>query len=263
MGKYMKGIDVSHHQEPGKLDYSKLVDEGFEWLIARAAYGEKPDSTFHAHTENFFNQGGRVGAYTFFRQSQGYLEQYDTFSHALDKLHAFEPSDAPHIAPVVDLEWNEKFDGKVDPFHFNAKAFGLIEKLSVERGVKPIIYLSPGFFQTLGSPEWLLEYPWWVAHYTQRSEPWCPFKEWDMWQYTGSGNTSGYAGDLDLNRALRLPLADGSIWTADSAKAPKLEEPSPTVTIPGVTSDEERDSLLKIARGFKMVSSGLKELARK
>lgn len=80
-----------------------------------------------------------------------------------------------------------------------------MEELSTKYG-QSIAYLAPGFYQTLGEPDWLLEYPWWIAHYTSDPEPWCPFKEWSMWQYTGKGIVSGYPGDLDLNRSVELPL---------------------------------------------------------
>ena len=69
-----------------------------------------------------------------------------------------------------------------------------------------LAYLAPGFYETLKKPEWLLSHPWWIAHYTTKHLPWCPWKDWDIWQYTGKGRLSGYNGDIDINRAQRLPL---------------------------------------------------------
>lgn len=199
---YQLGIDVSHHQDPAKLDYEQLKAEGYTWMIARAAYGDKPDLKFVDHCKRAKDAGFLVGGYLFYRQSKSFRTQLDTFLAELAQVD-FE------IAPVVDLEWNVAHDGDVIPEHFNTDARKIIDELHAEFG-ECIAYLSPGFFQTLGNPEWLLKYPWWIAHYTHAYEPWCPFKNWDMWQYTGTGNVAAYNGDLDLNRARRLPLRYGA-----------------------------------------------------
>jgi len=195
----MRGIDVSHHQDPKRMDYSKIRAEGFDWLIARAAYGSKEDETFHVHVERAIDVDMVYGAYLFYRQTQDKARQLDTFQEQIDRVGGVQ------IAPVLDFEWNEKWDGKVNPARFNEDGEWILEQLVRIYG-KAIVYLSPGFFQTLGCPSYLLEYPWWVSHWTQDPEPWCPFKAWSMWQYTNQGNVDGYAGDLDLNRTRDLPL---------------------------------------------------------
>lgn len=223
--QYLKGIDVSHHQHPAKMDYVALFEEGYRWCIARAAYGERPDDTFVAHCEKAKAAGMLVGGYTFYRQTQGWEVQGDTFRRMLETVDQKVGLD---ILPVIDLEWNERYDGKVKPDVFNRGGRNLVEALSNTYNRHAICYLAPGFYQTLGNPEWLLEYPWWIAHYTQDEQPWCPFKDWDMWQFTGSGNTTGYSGDLDLNRARSVPLVNGRFATPRFPTGVDTSEPAPS-----------------------------------
>lgn len=195
MVDYIRGVDVSHHQIPSQLKYDVMANEGYKWLIARASYGVKPDLTFQEHIKGATKAGLEVGAYMFFRQQQDPKQQLELFTKQLDSMPT-------SIAPVVDLEWNSN-DGPV-----NAKAFEgahmILDQLREKYG-EAIIYLAPGFFQTLKSPQWALEFPWWVCHYTRDAAPWCPFKAWDIWQFTGTGSSTAYPKSLDLNRARTLP----------------------------------------------------------
>lgn len=202
--KYRLGIDVSHHQNPETLDYSKLKEEGYEWVMVRAAYGKRKDKKFVAHCEKARAAGLLVGAYIFYRQTQSVEAQFDAFVSQLDMVDW-------QIMPVVDLEWNEAYDGKVSRNKFNRDARELMAKLAEEFGSTVTAYIAPGFFQTLGNPDWVKEYPWWVAHFTQADKPWCPFKNWDMWQYSDKGNLAAYSGDLDVNRAVKLNIREDLI----------------------------------------------------
>lgn len=226
------GIDVSHWQDPNKIDYNQLKAEGYDWVIARAAYGTKPDDTFLYHINKAKSAGMLVGAYSFYRQTQDTQAQLELFTDIIDEANI-------DIAPVLDLEWNTDYDGPVDPFLFNSEARYIMEELSTKYG-QSIAYLAPGFYQTLGEPDWLLEHPWWIAHYTSDPEPWCPFKEWSMWQYTGKGIANGYAGDLDLNRSVELPL----IYNPDVPDVP----------------DENPYEL--IAQGHELIAKGYRLLSK-
>ena len=65
----MNGIDVSKWQDPSKVNYNSLADEGYDWVIARAAYGIKPDETFLTHVDKARKAGLLVGGYSFYRQT--------------------------------------------------------------------------------------------------------------------------------------------------------------------------------------------------
>lgn len=215
MTDYQLGIDVSHHQDPTKIDYRSLRAEGYSWVIARASYGTEPDKTFVEHCKRASDAGMLVGGYLFLRGPQDAIEQLDVFQAQLSKVDF-------QIAPVLDLEVNSKYDGPLQKVSFVSKSQLILQALRVHYG-EAIAYLAPGFYQQLGSPSWLKEYPWWVAHYTSEAKPWCPWVEWSMWQHTGNGQTSGFKGDLDLNRAVKLPLRTDLL---PSTVPPPSQQPS-------------------------------------
>lgn len=62
----IKGIDLSHHQEAGKVDFDKLKALGYEFVILRAGYGKhilQNDKAFDSHYEGAIKAGLKVGAY--------------------------------------------------------------------------------------------------------------------------------------------------------------------------------------------------------
>ncbi len=197
------GLDVSHHQDPEAMDYKAAVSHGVSWVIARNAYGTKPDRHYRRHIEKAQGVGITTGDYTFFRQTQSPQEQLDVFNAQRASLGHLGPLP---IFPVLDLEWNAAHgDGAINVKTFNKGAKFLCEALTNHYG-GVIVYLSPGFFDTLRRPEWLLDYPWWIAHYT-KGRPWCPFKPWSMWQFSGSAKIPDIfnKGPLDVNVARELP----------------------------------------------------------
>lgn len=195
------GIDVSHHQKPSLCNWRQIRDTQ-SFCISRASYGVKPDEAFVRHFTGARDAGLTVGGYTFFRQSEPWQKQYEVFADQLNRVRY----GVGHIVPVVDLEWNDSYDGPVHPGKLNDGAQALMQRLMSDYG-GCMAYLSPSFYEVLGKPKWLLLYPWWIAHYTKAVEPACPYKkDWTIWQYTSVGQVPGYSGPLDLNRAYGLPL---------------------------------------------------------
>lgn len=201
------GIDLSHHQNPNAIDYRKLA-ETQKFCIARASYGVKADQTFREHFSRAQEAGMLVGAYAFLRQNQPWTEQHEVFEAQLYRVSF----GVGHILPVLDLEWNTAYDGAVRAGPYVAAAAPFLERLRGDYG-GAIVYLSPGFYPVIGSPEWLRDdFHWWVAHHTAAAEPTCPAKpDWAIWQYTDQGKVPGFAGPLDLNRARELPLVEEAL----------------------------------------------------
>jgi GH25 family lysozyme M1 (1,4-beta-N-acetylmuramidase) len=206
--RVVTGVDVSHHQDT-RFDPSKL-SSSVEWCCARSTYGVARDRQFLAHVTKARLAGLKVGAYHFLRQIQGAEEQWAAWRDAMDEANL----GADDLAPVVDLEWNERFDGKVDPGRFNDRGEYLARKARDAFG-ECTLYLAPGFFQTLGKPEWALEYPWWIAHYNVE-KPWNPFREHSAWQF-GTFQSKAYPTPIDGNTG-SLPLATKTPpWEIDTA----------------------------------------------
>lgn len=228
MSHKYSGIDISKWQPPSKMNW-KAIARNHDFAIIRACYGVKFDWAFADHFKAARENHVLVGAYLFYRQSQGWKEQYDAFKRELDKV-VFGEGD---ILPVVDLEWNERYDGEVDPTKFNIETKFLIEKLTKTYG-GCILYIAPGFYQTLGKPTWLLKYPWWIAHHSV-NKPWCPWVEWVIWQYTGKGTTPGYSGaEIDLNWANKLPPVVEMIPELDVEGLYVMDTPVTPLVLPDI-----------------------------
>lgn len=224
------GIDISKWQPPSRIDYAQLTAEQ-NFVICRAAYGARSDRHFRTHMENLRKAADRdlplvLGAYTFLRQTQDWEAQLEAFVGELEAV-GYGTND---LLPVVDLEWNTKYDGPVDKRRLNPIAKNVLEELTEHYG-GALVYLAPGFFQTLGKPDYLLGYDWWVAHWTPAQFPWVPWREqlpfgnWSIWQYTNVGRVDGYDGPLDLNRAQQLPLVKKDVPDdTDTHFPPNLHE---------------------------------------
>lgn len=205
---YTLGIDVSHHQKPNAIDW-KRIRETQSFCIARASYGVTPDETFVQHFSRAQEAGLTVGAYLFLRQTERWQDQHEAFEAQLYKVMF----GVGNIVPVVDLEWNEDFDGPVKPKSLSGVAQMVMAQLRANYG-SCLAYLSPAFFEVLGKPDWLKRYPWWIANHTEAAAPWCPYKtDWSIWQHSANGRISGYSGPLDLNRARELPLVKEALCT--------------------------------------------------
>lgn len=199
------GMDVSVWQKPSDMDWPRLAAD-HRFVIARACYGVRPDKVFDKHVAGARDAGMLVGGYVFYRQTQPWREQLDAFVAQLGTV-GFDDGD---ILPAVDLEWNKQYDGPLDVAKHNSSGRALVEALA-ERFGGALVYLAPGFYQRLGEPAWLLEHEWWLAHFTSAPKPWCPWKDWAIWQHTGKGKIAGYSGAaIDLNRARRVPVVEAA-----------------------------------------------------
>lgn len=198
----LNGIDVSHHQRPNDFDWETLPS-AIDFGIARATYGITIDGAFRTFVRRFRAGAVVAGAYHFYRQNQPWRPQLEAFERQLD-AGGFGPGD---MIPAIDLEWNETYDGEVDPNQHNSEGRRLVEAVAEKYG-QAMIYLSPAFYVTLGSPEWMLDHVLWAAAWGKQ-EPWIDRWPWSVWQNSGSGRLSSYAGgrkDIDLDTATRFPL---------------------------------------------------------
>lgn len=61
-----KGIDLSHHQKAGSVNFKRLKDAGYEFVILRAGYGKhlsQKDKAFESHYRAAKDAGLKIGAY--------------------------------------------------------------------------------------------------------------------------------------------------------------------------------------------------------
>lgn len=207
-GGWLRGVDVSHHQTPGNVDL-----DGQDFLIARAAYGQRVDETFAGHISEAQARSLLTGAYLFYRQTQTRESQLAAFLRAVGPLKL-------DIVPALDLEWNKDYDGPVDREKHNTDGRWLAEQLA-DRFGGCLIYTAPFFWaDVLRRPEWCVDprFHFWLAHYGVGEgnprlphEPPVSMTQWAIHQHDGA--------PLDRNVANYLP----ALRIADTEPAPPPE----------------------------------------
>lgn len=219
------GIDVSHHQVPAALPWERIA-ESSSFAMVRGTYGTMKDRATAEHVRRARAVGLRVGLYHFFRPSQSLAEQLNAFRAQLE-LAQMGIGD---IAPAIDIE-QDPFP-KLTPVSqaWQGSVLGFVDAMVTEFG-ECMVYITQREFGMLGSPEWLLTRPLWVAHYTGAAKPATPGnRPATIWQHrigpydpAGPGGYDKARPELDQNRLLgELPLI-GHLAPA----APKVEPPTP------------------------------------
>lgn len=203
MTKILTGLDVSHHQPPHLLDWSRIAKD-HSFAIARACYGSSPDKAFVKHVHGICGAGMVAGGYVFFRQHQPWREQFKAIIAQYDAAEM----EYGAIVPAVDLEYNSSgADGPVVTKLHNGPGRKLVEALSKMFGAC-LVYCSPGHWIELGRPAWIGEHEVWTAHWGVNKPSWPD--DWAIWQKSAKYKHPGFkisgGGPLDLNEARRLPL---------------------------------------------------------
>lgn len=205
------GIDLSHWQAPASLPWRQF--EGtVDAVIVRATYGaELRDRSTAEHVRRAREIGAKVGLYTFFRPIHSVQKQVDLFRSVADAVGTVEGD----IVPALDIE--------ADPFPapgvpvapaWSGPVYDFAERLR-ELYSDCIVYITQREWGQLGQPQWVLDRPLWVAHYTGASKPASPGDRTPfMWQHrvgpfvpNGPGGYDKAHPELDQNRILGpLPL---------------------------------------------------------
>lgn len=183
------GIDLSHWQSPSSVPWG-LVGKQCTFVICRATYGATRDRHVVEHVKRARDAGCAVGLYMFFRFVQNLDDQIAAFCAAAEAA-GYTPGD---IAPAIDVEDDPKICD-VAP-GWDSSVFSIAQALGERFGTKPIIYITQRDWTRLGRPEWVLEHPLWVAHFTQAPKPATPAgAPWLIWQNrVGPYDPSGPGG---------------------------------------------------------------------
>ena len=84
-----------------------------------------------------------------------------------------------------------------------------MDLIEAEIGKKPCLYTAHWFWEKIGNPRPLVQFPLWVAHYNQSvAKPKLPFGWGDhvIWQYTDKGKVPEISDNTcDLNRFKGTP----------------------------------------------------------
>lgn len=172
----LHGCDISHYQ--GRVDFGQFKKD-YKFVYIKATEGvNHVDKMFPHNWSTAYQVGLPCGAYHFFHPSQDVGDQAANFCRAVGKLRKGD------LPPALDWE----ITNNVDPATQKAAALKWLQQVETGLGMKPIIYLSPGFAAGLGDLKAFKDYHLWIAHYgVQHPKIPAPWTEYTFWQHTGAG----------------------------------------------------------------------------
>lgn len=190
------GVDVSAHQH--QIDWAQVKEAGMEFAMIRIGYrgttsgGVYADEWAEANLQGAKAAGLKVGVY-FFSQAVTAEEAAEEAEFCVSFL-----TDHEIDLPVV-YDWEYTGDDTRTANMDEPTLMACIEAFCQavkDAGYDPMIYFNPHLELSLLDLENLLEYPFWLAMYTdQMTYPYAV----EMWQYTSSGAVPGIEGDVDIN----------------------------------------------------------------
>ncbi len=209
------GVDVSSFQ--GEIDWNRVAEAGVQFAIIRAGYrgytegGLYEDDFFRDNVEGALEAGLDVGVY-FFSQAVSEEEAVEEAEYLLSLIQ-----DYPITYPVA-FDW-EKQNVSSSRTRFitgstiTACATAFCQTIE-EAGYLPMVYFNPvsGYLQL--DLEQFLDWPFWLANYTEDWEATSFRYHYEIWQYASDGTVDGIEGNVDLN----LCLTDFSVWETSQEK---------------------------------------------
>jgi len=186
-GRYIQGVDVSHHQ--GAIDWPTLAADDITFAYIKATEGaDHVDTRFEYNWREAQAAGLYRGAYHFFTLCQPGARQASNFI-------AVVPRVAGALPPAVDLEhMGPCREGPTMP-DVIAEARAFMDRVEAHYGVRPIIYTTREFHDAhLGE---LQGERFWIR--SLGVEPRFRQRDWIIWQHHNRGHRAGVSGPIDLN----------------------------------------------------------------
>lgn len=209
------GVDVSTHQ--GEIDWQRVADAGVQFAIIRAGYrgytegGLFEDAYFRRNMEGALDAGLEVGVY-FFSQAVSEEEALEEADFLLELIRDYD------ITYPVVFDWEKQSAETSRTLETDGETMTTCTiafcRAIEEAGYLPMVYFSPSKGYTELELEKLLDWPFWLAHYTDDWEPTSFRYHFSIWQYTSGGAVDGIQGRVDLN----LCLTDFSEWNAETVE---------------------------------------------
>ena len=195
-GSAVLGVDVSAHQ--GEVDWEAVAESGMEFAMVRIGYrgytsgGLYADEYADANLRGAKEAGLKVGAY-FYSQAVTPTEA------ALEAAYCISLLEDYNIDMPVVFDWEyvgeDARTANMDAETLMACATTFCDAIR-DAGFEPMVYFNPTLAESLLVLEELVEYPFWLAMYSDHMT--YPHAV-EMWQYTATGNVPGISGDADIN----------------------------------------------------------------
>jgi lysozyme len=187
------GIDVSKWQ--GDIDWRKLrrADIAFAYIKSTEG-GDHRDDRFEDYWRGAKRAGIPRGAYHFYYFCRTAKQQAAWFI-------ANTPKDASALPPVLDIEWNHQSrtcKKRPDPEIIRQEMAVFLDIVHAHYGKKPMIYTTVDFHrQNLEGH--FSNYQFWLRSVADHPDNVYRQRDWQFWQYTGTGRVPGIDGDADIN----------------------------------------------------------------
>ena len=194
------GIDVSYHQ--GEIDWEAVADDGIDFAIIRVGYRGYSegvvyqDEFFEDNIEGALANGIDVGIY-FFSQAVNVAEAIEEAEATLDWIEGYDIS-FPVVFDWERITYSSSRTSNTSAVTVTDCAIAFCEMIE-EAGYTAMTYGSPNTVNEDLYIDRLLDYPFWLAHYTSDLAITDYPYHYDMWQYTSNGQVDGIEGRVDLN----------------------------------------------------------------
>ena len=203
----MNGIDISAWQGDKNIDLAKVP---YDFCIVKATEGtDYKNRYFTAHCDKVLNRKKLLGVYHY--ANGGDPQKEADYFLAYCKKYIGKA--------VLVLDWeaqNNPLFGKND-LEWCLKWCSYVQK---KTGIKPLIYIQKSAMEAVKKAGYNL----WVAQYPDYEQTGYQAHPWNegaynciIRQYTSVGRLSGYAGNLDLNKA----YISAASWNKLAGKAKK------------------------------------------
>ena len=195
--KTLTGIDVSEHQ--GDINWKKVAADGIDFAMIRVGYrgstagGIYTDECFEANLSGANQAGVPAGVY-FYSQAVTVEEALEEADFLLEAIRPYQVD-----FPVV-FDWEIVGGSSARTYSVSRQTLRDCARAFCQRmkdeGYDPMIY----FTQYLGYRKYMLrelsEFGFWYAEYGDAPRTVFDF---DMWQYSETGEVAGIEGNVDLN----------------------------------------------------------------
>jgi GH25 family lysozyme M1 (1,4-beta-N-acetylmuramidase) len=194
-----QGIDVSSCQ--GIIDWNDVASANKTFAICKCYTGnDGKDSLYDMNIKNAHSAGLKTACYHFVYplQTDPNHPNRDPIDQA--NLHFNNANGQPAF---IDVEWPAPQDWS----HWNIDATFiknwltsyLQEYTNLDNNRIPAIYCYPNFAQNLQFDDNFAQYPLWLASYFSTANIFSPWSDFQVWQYSGSGQCSGIKVPVDLD----------------------------------------------------------------
>lgn len=206
---YIEGIDVSHYQASARFD--EVAKAGIKFVLVKLGEGSHlippyADRSASALCARVRASGLMLGGYHYLRGRHG--SPQDAKTQAEDFFEAWQRERCEIAELDIESKNNEASMGH-EMRDASTQFLDRWDQLSGRKRILIYTSQSEGDACLLHEIPGMSDRPLSVANYTKAPKPLLPkaWKDWVLWQYTGSGRVPGIDGDCDCYR-LRGSLAD-------------------------------------------------------